>query len=57
MEHWQFNHNLQVSLATQEHNYNFGKQNSTSNEQSNLYKINTKYITPMLQSLAASSCK
>jgi hypothetical protein len=43
-------HEYQVSLTTPEHNDNFGKQNST-NKQSGLSKINTKYISPMLQSL------
>jgi hypothetical protein len=53
MEHWQLNHNLQVSLSPPDHSYNFGKQNSTSNKKSILSQTPN---TPILQSLAVISC-
>jgi hypothetical protein len=56
MEHWQFKHNLQVSLVTPEHNHNFGKQNPIFKSVNNPFslKINTKGIAFTLKSLAAS---
>jgi hypothetical protein len=54
MEHWQFNYNFQAAFAISEHSHNFGKQNQLLTVP-DLSKINDKYITVMLQSLATSS--
>lgn len=54
MVHYKLNYNFYVSIAIAEHNPNFGKQKQLLTV-SDLSKINTEFITVMLQSLGTSS--